>query len=250
MANPVNYGFNRSIVRRESDSDEEQDAGSSASGHDAHETGRIQSAQPGREPAINTPSTARGGALPDAPGKQPAPTGNAAATASRPAYSAATQAPSAREIALPASALQMRAAMQKKDPLKALKTIFKASDLVRLEVPSLIFRDVRTEVYWKFSERHWLKQLRLHYLDVKFEVRRDEAPLDLSDHMRLFIQLLKSCNELTGKDKSQLCLSMDVLSRSTAAFPSAHEQGLADSAVEARAALMADDPLPALERLA
>ena len=100
--------------------------------------------------------------------------------------------------------------MREKDALKALKRVFKASELVRLEVPTLISPGAPTDLYWKFSERQWLKQLRLQYLDVKFEVRQEEAPLDLSEHMPFFIQLLKSCNALPEKDRSRLCLSIDV----------------------------------------
>lgn len=210
MANSINHGVNKSNVRRDSYSDEEQDAGSSASGYDAQDAGRNHSAPPGGTPAINAPSTTGGSVLPNARGVQPTPSGNAISTASRPAYSAATPTLSGRELALRASAVQTRAAMQKKDPLKALKSVFRESDLVRLEVPTLMFHDVLKDFYWKFSERQWLKHLRLHYLDVKFEVRQDESPLDLSEHMPFFIQLLKSCNELSEKDRSRLCLSIDV----------------------------------------
>lgn len=210
VANPVNHGFNQSNVRRESDSDEAQDAGSSASGYETLDTGGNHSAPSGRTPAVNSSSTTGGVGLPIAPATQPASSGNAAATASRPVYPAATRAPSAREIALRASAVQTHAAMREKDPLKALKKIFKQSELVRLEVPTLIFPGVPTAHYWKFSERQWLKQLRLQYLDVTFEGRAEEAPLDLSEHMPFFIQLLKSCNELPEKDRSRLSLGIDV----------------------------------------
>ena len=206
MAQPVRNSSGMRHVARDSDSDSD-DARSTASqpnGHGSNSPGRS-----GHSPTVSTTSAANGGNLQNASGKQPSPTGKAGAIGSQPTY-ASSQTPSARELALRATADQTRTAIQGKDPLKELKKIFKNAAEVRLMVPAHSQGTGKSEPYSQICEKKWLMQLPIGHLDLRLDPCAPSDNTGRLNQMTFVRALLCSCNELSKSGNPGLTMDLDV----------------------------------------
>ena len=206
MAQPVRNSSGMRHVERDSDSDSDdtRNTASQLNGHGSNSPGRS-----GKPPALSTTSAANGGNLQNSSGKQPSPTGKAGAVASQPAY-ASNQTPSARELALRATAEQTRAAMQGKDPLKALKKIFKSAGEVRLMVPTHSQGTGKSDPYRQICERQWLMQIPIGHLDLRLDPCASSDNMGRLDQMAFVSALLSSCRDLSKSGNPALTIDLDV----------------------------------------
>ena len=204
MANPVRNSSSKRHVGRDSDSDEEGSPASRANSH-----GSNIPAPSGKPPAVSATSTTSGGGSRTGTNAQPPVSGKAGATGSQPTY-ASGDLPSARELALRASANQTRAAMQAKDPLKALKKIFKNADAVRLVLPTRLEMEEKSDPYSRICERKWLMRIPIRHLDLRLESCTPGDTFWRSNQMSFVTQLLDNCDDLHNSGSPGITIDLDV----------------------------------------
>jgi hypothetical protein len=206
VAQPVNNHSSKRQAVRDSDSDSD-DAGSRASL--ASGRGGNNRGSSGLPPTVSATSTTNGGGSQNASNPQPLPTGSTGAAGSQPIY-ASGQTPSARELALSASADETRTAMQGKDPLKALKKIFKKASEVRMVVPKALWPTDKSNPYWRICEQKWLMQIPIRHLDLRLEPCARDNGLGRLDQMTFVTRLLDGCNNLSKSGSPGVTLDLDV----------------------------------------
>ena len=205
MAQPVgNSSGNRRVGHHsDSDSDSEDITASQAS-----RSGGGSPGQPGASPAVRTTPTTTGGQMANLSATQPSPTGRSIASGSQPAFTS-VQKPSARELALRASADLMRTAMGANDPLKALKTIFKNAKEVRLVLPAVFVWEVKSAPYRQLCGQKWLKHLPIRHLDLRLAPTPDSRMQRLAQ-MHFLTQLITGLNELPNSENPASTVELDL----------------------------------------
>lgn len=138
---------------------------------------------------------------------------------SEPAYSPSAQTPSPRELALRASAVEMRDAMAAEQPLAALQQIFSRHDAVRLELPEMSASPFDDDAYTTFSTGGWLKKLQVRHLDLTIEPNIRKEGRCFEDHRFFLGKVIEACNALAGNGNTGLSLGIDMpLPRLTADY--------------------------------
>ena len=205
MAQPVkNSSSNRQVAQdSNSDNDNEDITASGANGRGGSSPG-----QAGKSPAVSTTSTPTGGHMANPAARQPSPTGKSGASGSQPAYAPA-QTPSAREKALRASADLTRVAMQASDPLKALKTIFKNANEVRLVLPASFAPESKSDPYGQMCGRKWLKQLPIRHLDLRLAPTPD-SKVQRIDQIVFVSRLISDLDDLANSGNSAPTVDLDL----------------------------------------
>lgn len=203
MAQPVRSRSANLPVERDSDSDDSASTVGAALSHSGGSPG-----QAGKPPAVSATSATSAAHLQNASTTPPSPMGKAGATGSQPAY-APGQTPSTRELALRASADLTRVAMQAKDPLKALKTIFKNANEVRLVLPAFFSLEQKSDPYGQVCGQKWLKQLPIRHLDLRLA----PTPADFMgrlNQMAFVSTLLTNCRDLWNGVNPNLTVDLDL----------------------------------------
>lgn len=155
----------------------------------------------GKGPVVAATPAATGGNLRHVSTLQRSPSNKTGVSGSPPAY-ASSQVPSARELALRATAKQVREAIEGKKPLKALKAVFKNAQEVRFETPAQpLFHS-----YEALFGQKWIKQLRIHYLELTIS----PVPKSLCQQtqMALVTELLNALDSLP--DSTKLTMTVDL----------------------------------------
>ena len=236
VAQPVNNSSSKRTVAQENDNDNGDISANRLAGPEGSSP-RERS----RSPAVRTTTTTAGGQVGGPDVKQSSPTGKSSASGSQPAY-ASDQAPSARELALRASADLTRAAMQAKDPLKELRTIFKSTREVRLVLPARFSMEDKSNPYSQLCGRKWLKELPIRHLDLRFAPEPVDA-MQCYEQIIFVGKLLTAFNELGKREPSLPILALDLpMLPPTGALPSLDDMyaknfhdALASTEVEVRA---------------
>jgi hypothetical protein len=204
VAQPVNNHSSKRHVDRDSDSDDAGSCASLASGRGGNNRGSS-----GLPPTVSATSTTNGVGSQNALNPLLLSTGSTAVTGSQPIY-ASGHTPSARELALSASADETRTAMQSKDALKALKKIFKKAGEVRIVVPKALWPTDKSNPYWRICEQKWLMQIPIRHLDLRLEPCARDNNLERLDQITFVIRLLDGCNNLSKSGSPGVTLDLDV----------------------------------------
>lgn len=208
MAQPVRSSSKKRQVDRDSDSDEDMRATSRVPGH-----GASSSKQTGKPPALSTTSASHGGGHSTASLTQSPASGKTSVTGSQPSY-ATSQLPSARELALRATANQTRAAMEGKNPLKALKKIFKHAPEVRLMVPRNFRLDEKSDPYSQICEKKWLMQIPVRHLELRLDPCGSGDRSERLDQITFVRNLLENFGALYSSGSAGMSIDLDVPMRS------------------------------------
>lgn len=212
MAQPVNLGSNRGNIGRDGDSNENSKPSgvhgdSRGNAHTGYSTGRSSgmptiSSTSTTSSALVTTGVRRGNSSGELVPRSDA----SGVTWSEPAYSPSAQTISHRELALRASAIEIREATTAVQPLAALQKIFSGQDVVRLELPGIS----GSPFYNNFCTGDWLEKLQVRHLDLTIEPNVREEGRHFEEH-RLFLgKVIEVCNALAKNGNTGLSLGIDV----------------------------------------
>jgi hypothetical protein len=210
VAQPVKNSSSNRQVAQDSDSDNEDMTPSRA-----NKPGGGSPGQTGKPPALSTTSASRGGGHSTASLKQSSASGKTSVTGSQPSY-ATSQLPSARELALRATADQTRAAMEGKNPLRALKKIFKHAPEVRLMVPRNLRMDEKSDPYSQICEKKWLMQIQVRHLELRLDPCGPGDDSERLYQMTFVRNLLENFGALYSSGNTGVSIDLDVPMRSLA----------------------------------
>ena len=127
-------------------------------------------------------------------------------TCSELAYSPSAQTPSHRELALRASAVEIRDAMTAEQPLAALQKIFSGQDAVRLELSEM----PGSPFYNTFCTGGWLEKLQVRHLDLTIEPNARKEGWHFEEHRFFLGKVIEVCNALARNGNTRLTLGIDV----------------------------------------
>jgi hypothetical protein len=212
MAQPVNRSSSRENISRDDTSVESSrpsgvhgDSGGDA--HTGYSTGRSSgmptiSSTSTTSSALVTTGVRRG----NSSGELVPRSDSSGVTWSEPAYSPSAQAISQRELALRASAIEIREATTAVQPLAALQKIFSGQDAVRLELPGIS----GSPFYNNFCTGHWLENLQIRHLDLTIEPNVRKEGRHFEEHRVFLGNVIKVCNALARNGNTGLTLGIDV----------------------------------------
>lgn len=212
MAQSVNHHSSRGKIGRYDSSVEnsrpsgaQDDSGGKA--HIGDSTGRssgmpaISSIATTRS-AVVTTGTRRG----DSSGELVPRSGSSSVTCSELAYSPSAQTISHRELALRASAVEIREATTAVQPLAALQKIFSGQDAVRIELQGIS----GSPFYNILCTRRWLENLQIRHLDLTIEPNVRKEGRHFEEHRVFLGKVIEVCNALARNGNTGLTLGIDV----------------------------------------
>ena len=216
MAQSVSRNSSRGNIDRNDSSDEHSrpfgaHGDSDGNAHTSYSTGRTSgmptiSSTSTTSSALVTTGVRRG----NSSGELVPRSGASGVTCSELAYSPSAQTPSHRELALRASAVEMRDAMTAEQPLAALQKIFYGQDAVRLELPEMFTGAPYIGVYNNFSTRSWLENLQVRHLDLTIEPNVRKEGRYFENHRVFLGNVIEACNALAGNGNTGLTLGVDL----------------------------------------
>lgn len=212
MAQPVNHGLSRGNIGRHDSGDKHSrpsgvHGDSSGDAHTGYRTGQTSGM-----PTISSTWTTSSALLTtgvrhgNSSGELVPRSGASGVTCSALSYSPSTQTPSHRELALRASAIEIREATTAVQPLAALQKIFSGQDAVRIELQGIS----GSPFYNTLCTRRWLENLQIRHLDLTIEPNVRKEGRHFEEHRVFLGEVIEVCNALASNGNTGLTIGIDV----------------------------------------
>jgi hypothetical protein len=117
--------------------------------------------------------------------------------------------------------------MQSKNPLKALKKIFKKTREVRVVLPSELWPTEKSNPYWRICGQKWLMQLPVRRLDLRLGPCEHDNNSERMNRIAFVTMLLDSCDNLHRSGSPGVTLDLDVPMRKLGTLLASSEESYA-----------------------